>query len=308
MKKDIIVAPLRGLTGKECRAALSHHYSGITACMLPFFSVTESSLPDFKRFSHNFTEEELHFSAPYLTIPQLLGNNPAALAKIAAMLVNNGYDYVNLNLGCPMPQITKKMRGSGLLPYPDKIAAVLDAMMSVPNLKLSVKLRLGLTSCNDIFQLTDVLNIYPLCEVIVHPRLASEKYSGVVNLDVMKTVLPLLKTRVVYNGDITDLGSFFEKAEMFPSIEGYMLGRGIIANPALAEEINNGVTVDYDLWYRRFVEFYSELIDLLEARKADTTSRLKAYWRYFQRNVKDGKEVYSQMVRKKDIEDMRLHI
>jgi len=100
-------------------------------------------------------------------IPQILGNKAEDFILLAKRLFDLGYETVNWNLGCPFPMVAKKKRGSGLLPYPQKIEAFLEATIpAIPN-RLSIKARLGRKKTDEILTLLQIFNRYPLDEVII---------------------------------------------------------------------------------------------------------------------------------------------
>lgn len=306
-KYSFSLAPLRGITGKEFRTALTRNFNGISACFLPFVSVTEVSADKFSRYSNIFTLDELLNKVDYEVIPQIIGNYPPAIARISAMFRDNGFNHVNLNLGCPMPQITKKMRGSGLLPYPDKIKSILDEVFKVNNLKFSVKIRLGLNSYEDAYDVIAVLNNYPLHELIIHPRLAIDRYAGEINLTEFEKVMKMTSIPVTYNGDIVDYDTFIDKTLRFPNITNYMIGRGLVACPFLVEAFKANHSLDYNFYFDKFRNFYYDLIDSLEeCEERDNVSRLKAYWIYFKKFFPDSEEVYHKMVRCNSISEMKI--
>ena len=303
---EFSLAPLRGITGKEFRTALTHNYTGIDVCMLPFFSITENTLPKFKNFTAGFTDEELLLKCNYLTIPQLIGNDPPALARVSKMFVDNGFPNININLGCPMPQITKKKRGSGLLIHPDIIERILNELTKVEGLTLSLKVRLGLKTSDDIFNLVEMFNSFPIDEIYVHPRLAIDRYEGNVRLDESDKLLKLLNHKRIYNGDIVSLEFFDMIKERYDSINSFMVGRGLVANPALVEEIISGKSLGKDEKLKRFKEFYKELVFQLERRTNDPLPMLKSYWQYFCCNFDEPESIYRKMVTRQSIGEMGL--
>ncbi len=82
-------------------------------------------------------------SALLPTVPQLLTNDASDFAIVAAKLAAAGCREVNWNLGCPHLPVIAAERGAGLLPHPDRIAAILDEVVPRLELRLSVKMRLG---------------------------------------------------------------------------------------------------------------------------------------------------------------------
>jgi tRNA-dihydrouridine synthase len=117
------------------------------------------------------------------------------------------------------------------------VDALLERMCSRSPISISVKVRLGVSDKSDLQQLIPVLNRYPLSEVIIHPRTAEQMYEGPVDLDAFETAAQALEHPVCYNGDINDFAYFSMIQQRFPTIERFMLGRGLLANPFLCEEI-----------------------------------------------------------------------
>lgn len=290
------LAPLRGYTNKEYRYAITKNFKGISECVMPFFSVTDNLPAKFSKYACCFTDDELKHECNYTVIPQLIGNNPKALAGFCIMLRDNGFHNINMNLGCPMPQITKKKRGSGLLLHPDTIDSILDEIFKVDGIEFSVKVRLGMKNKSDLASVIPVLNKYPLNSVIVHPRLASDKYEGVVDLEAMKEYFPEFEMKVIYNGDIVDNQSFGKVRQLFPSVDTFMIGRGLLYKPFLTEELINGQDYSYTERLNLFNNFYADLLAAMNG-KQNLSSHIKAYWFYFKDLYEDGEERYRKIVR-----------
>jgi tRNA-dihydrouridine synthase len=172
-------------------------------------------------------------------IPQIIGNDPAQFLVLANTFHDMGYRSVNWNLGCPAPQIVRKKRGSGLLPYLDTIRWFLDAVIPFIHCPLSLKVRLGYETDQDLFKLMPLFNEYPIQEITIHARTGIQMYDGLVNLDSFQRCSALSKHKIIYNGDIVSLHFFKMLTERFPTIKGWMIGRGVVADPFLLEAIRN---------------------------------------------------------------------
>ena len=135
----LYLAPLRGFTEYIYRNAFSRHFGGFDVAVAPFIpTMTDARL---KKKHLRDVMPENNQAMP--VIPQIIGNKAADFILLAKRLFDQGYETVNWNLGCPFPMVAKKQRGSGLLPYPQKIEAFLEATISaIPN-RLSIKARLG---------------------------------------------------------------------------------------------------------------------------------------------------------------------
>lgn len=165
--------------------------------------------------------------------PQILGNEAEYFAPMAQALSDMGYTSVNWNLGCPMRQVAGKRRGCGMLPYPEMIDGFLSRVLPSSPIALSVKLRLGYFSKDEIFPVLEVLNRFPLRYVAVHPRIGKQLYTGEADWDMLEKVLPHLRHECVYSGDIDSEEKALAFVARFPSINRIMLGRGVIADPFL---------------------------------------------------------------------------
>lgn len=225
----LVLAPLHGITNRVYREAYFRRFSGLDEAMAPFILSARScgaKGAHFKELLPGYSER-----APL--VPQLLSNDAEGFLATARALAELGYREVNWNLGCPYPMVTGKGRGSGLLPRPDIIAAFLDAVCAATPLPLSIKLRLGLREAGELLALMPLFEPYPLVRIIVHPRVASQLYTGAVDLDGFEAAMGLTKHRLAYNGDITTPESLVSLQERFPGIEEWMIGRGALADPFL---------------------------------------------------------------------------
>lgn len=243
----MILAPMQGLTELLFRRVYEECFPGaIRLAVTPFLSLTHNL--------HNLLEENnqsttlRHYLRDVLPeanegsipiTPQILGKEPEEFIALANRLYDMGYNEVNWNIGCPMRNITGKHRGSGILPYPEEVRAVLDAVMPELKPQLSVKMRIGLRQKEEIFQLVPVLNDYPLASVTIHPRLGRQQYTGVPDMETFGEVLPLIKHPVIYNGDIKTMADIQQIKEKYPKVADIMVGRGILYNPTLAIESGN---------------------------------------------------------------------
>lgn len=277
----LILAPMQGLTELMFRKAYWHCFpDALDAAVSPFLSLTHGNLADAWKKIDDVIPSDNKDSIP--VIPQILGKEPTEFVELANRLFDVGYAEVNWNIGCPMRRVAAKHRGSGILPYPDEVRAILDQV--VPNLKprLSIKMRLGLNDKEEIFALVPILNDYPLASVTVHPRTGRQQYSGQVDIDTFGRVYKLLKTRVIYNGDICRVSDIRRLGQRFPQIEDFMIGRGILYDPTLPLKIK-GIIAEDDkektlAAARRFVETLLEAILARPIPDESKMRKIKEYW------------------------------
>jgi len=230
---------MRGITTMHYRRAFVRHFGGLDAEMAPFIPTVNADKINPKLLRDVLPEN----NSGLPLIPQLIGNNAADFVNMAKALHDLGYNEVNWNLGCPHKPVRKKQRGSGLLPHPERVDALLETICAESPCKISVKVRLGVSDPTELMRLIPILNRYPLSEVIVHPRTAEQMYDGAVDLDAFAEAYAEIKHPVCYNGDITDLAFFqgLESAFGRPTLGRFMIGRGLLANPFLCEVIKGSL-------------------------------------------------------------------
>ena len=228
MRSTLILAPLRGLTDATFRNVYSSHFPGFDYAVAPFISTYQGNTVKPSLLKDLLPENNRKLKI----IPQILSKDPEHFLNIAPILADLGYDTVNWNLGCPYPMVAKKKRGSGLLPYPEAIASFLDKALNGP-LALSIKMRLGHKHPSEIFDLIPIFNQFPIVDITIHPRTGIQMYKGHVDLETFEACLALSNHPVIYNGDITTPDGFNMLAEKFPSVAGWMIGRGALAHPFL---------------------------------------------------------------------------
>ena len=295
MPMTLYLAPLRGITDYIYRNTYHRHFNGFDAAVSPFIPTLKA---DRAKASHLKDVLPENNSAMPI-IPQIIGNHHGDFIALARQLFDLGYKTVNWNLGCPFPMVAKKQRGSGLLPYPDKIDHFLDKTLpAIPN-RLSIKIRLGRKSPDELDRLFPVFNRYPLQDIIVHPRTGIQMYDGKPDLDAFEKCTAMTRHRLVYNGDIFDLKSFNELAGRFEAIDDWMIGRGAIINPFLPAAIRDGrhncsnpVAV--------FKSFYEELFEAYKnefSGPGHLLERMKGFWTYFAQAFKDGRKIRKKIHR-----------
>lgn len=217
------------------------------------------------------------------TVPQILSSDPDDFIKLANIFYDMGYGRVNWNLGCPFSIVVKKGRGAGMLCHPERIEYFLEKTMSSVKPELSIKLRLGFSHPEDILMLLPIFNRFPLAELIIHPRTGRQMYTGEVDLAVFEQCLDLSQHKVVYNGDINSFQNFSQLAERFPRVDAWMIGRGLIGDPFLAEEIKFRIQKPYGEKVRILREFHDRLFaaySKILSGPSHITNKMKEIWTY----------------------------
>lgn len=228
--------------------------------------------------------------------PQILSTDAEEILRFASQCKELGYKEINLNMGCPFPRVANKKRGCGLLPYPEKIDTMLGTVFERINLKFSIKCRLGYYNPDEILPVIDIFNRYPLSELILHPRIGKQLYKGEANVKRFAELMPLIKAPLVYNGDIVSVNSFERIREQVQPVNEFMLGRGLLANPFLAEEIK---LVSPSL--NRTERLHAYVIDLYEERlrhaggSPKVLGRMKELWSYLMYSFDEPQDIWRRI-------------
>ena len=285
-KPRLILAPLKGLTDVVFRNTFAEHFDGFDSALAPFVTTVAAD-----RLTDRHVRDLLpHQNARMPIEPQILGNSADDFSFLARHLFDMGYPDVNWNLGCPFRPVTKKRRGSGLLPFPGQVDEFLDKTVAAIPGRLSIKLRLGRNTPDEIVKLLPILNRYPLKEITIHPRTARQLYGGRPDLDAFAACLAQCRHPVVYNGDITDLKGFRELSTRFPQIDSWMIGRGALSRPFLPGIIKSGKD-DISDKIAPFQAFYTDLFGRYQALLSGPghlLDRMKGFWKYFAMGFENG--------------------
>lgn len=292
----IIMAPLRGVTTAIYRRVYKSLFDGVDTAMAPFISTGQEAKVSNKLVRDLLPECNLE---SYPLIPQLLGNRADELPPFVNKLIEIGCDEVNWNLGCPAPMVTKKRRGSGLLPHPEIIEEYVEKLNSFEDIDYSVKVRAGFQSEDELIKLLPIFEKYNCKEITVHPRTGAQGYAGRANPDLFQKVMDSTSLPLVYNGDILYKEYFDEVMERFGErVTGLMLGRGLLVNPFLPHQIKGGELPE------NAGEKVQELMDSLFEEYSKTLfgekpvlGRMKELWRYLQYSFPEGERKVKKIIK-----------
>ena len=258
----IYFAPMEGVTDGILRQTHNRIFGGVDVYCLPFHKLTQS-LSLLTREQRDISPDE---NEGLNVLPQALTRDPDQLSAWLYYVSECGYTCADLNIGCPSPTVTKKGRGSGMLRDLDYLKSFMDRLFSntLP-VSLSVKTRIGYETVDEWPRILELLSGYPLAHVAIHVRTTSEQYSGTVHPEAFAMAVHNGIQHPVYNGDLRTVEDVQKLVNYCPETEAIMIGRGLLANPALArmlkggtpasnEELREWYTLLYDGWKNRFHE------------------------------------------------------
>lgn len=280
MSYTLLSSPLQGFTDFRFRNAVNKYFGGIDTYYAPYIrlngklSIKSSYQRDL--LPENNTVQEI--------IPQIITNDADEFLFVAKYVQELGYKELNWNLGCPYPMVTKCGMGSGLISNTEKIEQILNKVKNESDIIVSMKMRLGYDTTEEILAVLPILEKYTVKNVAIHARLGKQLYKGGVHLDAFQACVDQSKIKLYYNGDITTVTKFKEMQARFPTIDHWMIGRGLIADPFLPSMIKND-SLEYP---KNKMELFSDFHDTLYAGYSESLSgsthillKMHHLWEYF---------------------------
>lgn len=277
-------APLQGYTEVCYRNAHAACFGGVDTYYTPFVRLEKGS---FRNRDVRGIEQENN-KVPHL-VPQLIAPSFEKAETILKLFIEKGYGEADINLGCPFPLLAKRHNGAGILPYPEEVKELLQLVLAYPQVCFSIKMRLGWENPDECLKLLPAINELPLRHVTMHPRLGKQQYKGEVNLNGFTAFMDACKHPVVYNGDINSLEDFQQIRDRFPALAGIMIGRGLLANPALALECGQSHALHPDEMAQKLQSMhqsvYTAYAGQLEGGDAQLLNKMKTFWEYLLPNA-----------------------
>lgn len=272
-------APLQGFTQAAWRHIHASMFPGAVDAYFTPFLRTEGDAPR----SRDVRDIASPLNARLPLVAQVIARDGAEFAALTDIAANAGATRINLNAGCPYPMLTRRGRGSALIGNPTALQSIASEMNKRPNLRFSMKMRLGLTDPSAWESSLPAIDSMPLEMLTVHPRTARQLYKGDLHTDSFRRLLSATRHRVVFNGELRDPEQIAHLAATYPTLYGVMAGRGLLARPTLATELRSGVTAPPDEILRSALEIHLRLFDHFQSTlcgPAQILSKIKPYLDY----------------------------
>ena len=284
------LAPMEGITGYTYRRAFESCFGPMDQYYTPFLS--PNSARSFMKREQKEVEPAHNAGLP--VVPQLLTRNAEDFLWASERLAEYGYKEVNLNLGCPSRTVVTKGRGAGFLDEPQKLDRFLDAVFEKCNLEISIKTRIGMEDPEEFETILPIYNKYPLKELIIHPRVQKEFYKNTPKLDTYAWAVEHSEHPLCYNGDICSVEDMEQLKIRFPQTDTVMMGRGVLANPALGRKLKGGSAAT--------IEELKKFHDVLYAAYCEEMSgdrtilyKMKEMWFYLHPIFTDGRKYFKKI-------------
>jgi len=301
----IYLAPMEGPTGYVYRNAYNKYFGGIDTYFTPFVTglkLGKSQKRDVCK-EHN---ENINI------VPQILTNDITDFLSVANILHDEyGYETVNINLGCPSGTVVSKKRGAGFLSVPDTLEAFLDEVFEKSPVPVSIKTRIGMNDASEWDRLLSIYEKYPMTELIIHPRTREDYYRRDIHYDAFEKAYKESSKVLCYNGDIKTVKDYNRIIEQFPDVNAVMIGRGILGNPFLTEDIINNNMESTDIFSgergKKFKAFLHELevnyLNSTPGGERNMLFKMKELWAYIGLNLDENDKALKQLRKAKHADE-----
>ena len=173
---------------------------------------------------------------------QIFGNDPQIMAEGARLAVEiSSCDFLDINMGCPMPKIANSGDGCGLMRTPELAGEIVAAVVKAVDVPVTIKCRLGWDKGSvNVLDFTRRMEDSGASMVTVHGRTRSMLYSGTADWDMIAKVKQQLSVPVIANGDIVDVNSAL-RCKKWTGADGLMIGRATFGDPFIFSQVKAGL-------------------------------------------------------------------
>ncbi|NLK71960.1 MAG: tRNA dihydrouridine synthase DusB [Clostridiales bacterium] len=167
---------------------------------------------------------------------QIFGSDPEIMAYAASVLKERKNDFIDINMGCPVPKVVKSGDGSALLKTPDLVGRIVKAVVKSAEKPVTVKIRIGWDENSiNVLEIAKIIEDAGAAAITIHSRTREQFYSGKADWSYIKKVKEILDIPVIGSGDV------FSGKEAVRMIEetgcdGVMIARGARGNPWIFNE------------------------------------------------------------------------
>lgn len=291
MIPTLLSSPLQGFTDFRFRNAFNHYFGGIDTFYSPYIRLNGKL-----RIKQSYANDVLpENNTSVALIPQIITNDAEEFLFIAKYVLSLGYKELNWNLGCPYPMVAKSGMGSGLICNTPKINEILHRAHNETDILVSMKMRMGYENPTEILEAFKILDQYPLKNIAIHARIGKQLYKGPVDLEGFENCISGTRHKLYYNGDITSVKAYNAIKERFPTIDHFMIGRGLISDPFLPSMIKKNTTEYPENRWSIFSEFHDTIYQQYDDYLTGPTPikmKMLGFWEFFAQSTSNPQKTY----------------
>ena len=294
MSLTLLSSPLQGFTDFRFRNAFQHYFGGIDTFYSPYIKLN-GKLAIKGSYERDILPEN---NTTLEVIPQIITNDAEEFLFVANYVQQLGYKELNWNLGCPYPMVAKCGMGSGLIRNTTQIEHILQRVHEETNIIVSMKMRMGYENPTEILDVFPILDRFPIKNIAIHARIGKQLYKGGVDLDSFQKCLDHTKHKIYYNGDITSVEKLRMMQDRFPSIDHWMIGRGLISDPFLPSMIKNNTTEYPKNRLEIFENFHDTIYHDYDAYLSGPTPirmKMLGFWEYFSESFPNPQKTFKKI-------------
>lgn len=224
-----LLAPMAGITNSPFRRLMRRRRSSLVISELVSANGIE--------YASEKTMDLLRFHQEERIVGlQIFGEDTERLCKAAQVVERLGADFVDLNMGCPVPKIVKKGAGSAMCRNPAELSHVLQALVKSVKIPFTIKIRTGWdANSRNAAEVIQVAEEAGVAWVAIHGRTRAQGYSGEADWEMIGELKSRTKMPIIGNGDLTTPELALERWKK-SGVDAVMIGRGALRNPFIFEQ------------------------------------------------------------------------
>jgi len=239
LANNLMQAPLAGYTDVGFRYLCAKYNCGLIVSEM----VSAMSLKQKNKVAFDMLGMDLPDDTKSKVAVQLFGHDPVVFAEVVKYDEIQKFDAIDINMGCPVPKVTRNGEGSALMLEPTKASKIIEATVKNSNKPVTVKFRKGYTdNYINAVEFAKMCQDSGACAITVHGRTKEQMYSGVADWDIIGEVVSAVDIPVYANGDIKTKEDI-DKVLSHTGAFGVAIGRGSGGKPWIFAELS-GQKVD----------------------------------------------------------------